>query len=58
VESRQRGQLIAAAALMGTARIAYYMPVLLIAGTVTGLLIGIASNMIITRLKKIDLEKE
>ena len=52
------GQLIAAAALMGTARIAYYMPVLLIASTVTGLLIGIASNMIITRLKKIDLEKE
>lgn len=52
------GQLAAAAFLMSTARIVYYMPVLLVAGTVTGLLIGIAANMIIHRLSRIDLDKE
>lgn len=52
------GQLAAAAVLLGTARIVYYMPVLLIAGTLTGLAIGIAANLIITRLKYIDLDKE
>ena len=52
------GQLAAAAILLGTPRIVYYMPVLLIAGTVTGLLIGIVANMIINRLKKADIDKE
>ncbi len=52
------GQLTAAAILLGTPRIVYYMPVLLIAGTVTGLLIGIVANMIINRLKKADIDKE
>lgn len=47
------GQIIVAAAVMNTVRIVYYFPVLLISGLITGLLIGIVSNIIILRLKKV-----
>jgi len=47
------GQIIVAAIVMDTIRIAYYLPVLLIAGLVTGLLLGIVSKMIIERYQKI-----
>ncbi len=51
------GQIIVAAIIMGTNKIAYYLPVLLVAGTVTGLLIGIAAKLIIERLPDIKSEK-
>ncbi|MCH5321564.1 MAG: Gx transporter family protein [Eubacterium sp.] len=47
------GQLIVAAFVMETIRLAYYLPVLLIAGLITGLLIGIVSKLIIDRFEKI-----
>lgn len=55
--SHNAGQLAAAAVLLGTPAIAYYMPVLLIAGTATGLLIGIVADQIIKRLKRINFDK-
>ncbi len=48
------GQISVAALMMGTTRIAYYLPVLLIAGLVTGFLIGTASKLIIERLPKTE----
>ena len=47
------GQLLMAVILMGTAQIAYYLPVLVITGTVTGVLIGLVSALVINRVKKI-----
>ena len=47
------GQIIAAAVILGTARLVYYLPVLLISGLVTGFLIGLVSGILISRLKKI-----
>lgn len=47
------GQLIAAAIVMQTASIAYYLPVLLLSGAVTGAVIGVVSNLIINRLNKV-----
>ncbi len=47
------GQLLVAAAVMGTSKIVYYLPVLLAAGAVTGLLIGIAAKLITDRINKI-----
>ena len=46
------GQIIAAILWTGTAQIAYYLPVLLISGTIAGTLIGMASGMIVKRLSK------
>lgn len=48
------GQLIVAAIVMQTARIVYYIPVLLIAGLVTGFLMGLISKLVIDRLSKIE----
>lgn len=48
------GQIAVAAIVMSTVRIVYYLPVLLVAGLVTGLLIGIVSKLIIDRLIKIN----
>ncbi len=48
------GQLAAAAVLMGTARIAYYLPVLLVAGLLTGFLNGILAKIITDRIKRTD----
>ena len=47
------GQIIVAAIVLGTARIAYYLPVLLISGMITGLLLGSVGTLIINRLDKI-----
>ncbi len=55
--SHNIGQIAVAAVLMGTYRIAYYLPVLLVAGMVTGLLLGIAARLIISRLEKVDIHK-
>lgn len=48
------GQIIVAAIVMRTARIVYYFPVLLIAGLVTGLLMGIIAKLAIERFTKIN----
>lgn len=48
------GQLIVAVVLTGTSRIAYYLPVLLVAGLITGLLMGIVANLVIDRVNKIQ----
>ncbi len=46
------GQILAAAIIMKTAGIASYLPVLAITGTVAGVLIGIASGILIERTGK------
>ena len=45
------GQLLVALFAVQTARVVYYTPVLMIAGVVTGFLIGIISNEVLKRLK-------
>lgn len=45
------GQIISAIFVLGTASIAYYLPVLLISGVISGAVIGIISGLIIKRLK-------
>lgn len=44
------GQLVVAVLLTETVRIAYYLPVLLAAGFVTGLLMGIVSKLVVDRV--------
>ena len=46
------GQLLVAAYVMQTAKIIYYMPVLLVAGTLAGAAIGILGAMIYRRIDK------
>lgn len=43
------GQIAVAGAVMGTYRIVYYLPVLLVSGAVTGVVIGMLSNIVISR---------
>lgn len=47
------GQLIVAVILTSTVRIAYLVPVLLVAGMVTGLLMGVAAKLVIPRVEAI-----
>lgn len=47
------GQILMAVILMGTAQIAYYLPVLIITGTLTGVGIGLVAALVIDRVKKI-----
>ena len=46
------GQIVAAIFWTGTAQIAFYLPVLLISGTVAGTLIGLLGGMIIKRMER------
>ena len=48
------GQLLAAAIIIHNIRIAYYMPVLMLAGVVCGIVIGLLGAIIIKRVKNID----
>lgn len=48
------GQLIVAMLVVETFSVIYYVPVLLIAGLITGLLIGITANAMLKRLVNID----
>ena len=48
------GQLIVASVIVETFIVMYYVPVLLIAGLVTGLLIGIASDGMLKRLANLE----
>ena len=47
------GQIIVACILMSTAEISYYMPILIITGTVAGIVVGIASHLLIKKTEKI-----
>lgn len=51
------GQIIVAAIIMETSKIAYYLPVLLVAGLLTGLLLGVVSKTVINRFEKINFNK-
>ena len=46
------GQIIAAIFWTGTAQIAFYLPVLLISGTIAGVLIGILAGLMVKKLEK------
>ena len=48
-------QIATACIVMETAQIAYYLPVLLISGTIAGILIGLTAAMILKRLDKMKL---
>lgn len=48
------GQLAGAALVLGTTAIFYYMPFLLVAGIVTGLLVGMSSAYLIRALRRVD----
>ena len=48
------GQLLAAALILDNIRIAFYLPVLLVAGLITGMLIGICSDQIRKRTGRIS----
>lgn len=50
------GQLVVAMLVVETYRVGYYFPVLLMAGVLTGMLIGIVAAEILKRLKNIELE--
>lgn len=51
------GQLAVAMAVVETYRVGYYLPVLLIAGMLTGMLIGVISNEVLKRLKNLNLRE-
>jgi heptaprenyl diphosphate synthase len=52
------GQLTAAAVVLGTSKIYFYLPVLLIAGVVTGVFVGLAARYLIGTLSRIGLFRE
>ncbi len=49
------GQIATACIIMDTAQIAYYLPVLLISGTLAGVVIGFVAALILKRLEKFKL---
>lgn len=49
------GQLAAASFVLGTTKIYYYLPFLLVSGFVTGIFVGIAANMLTASLNRLDL---
>ena len=49
------GQMIVAMVVVETFSVVYYVPVLLVAGLVTGLFIGIAANEMLKRIQNIKL---
>lgn len=54
--SHNLGQLVVAMAAVETYRVGYYFPVLLVAGMLTGLLIGMIANEVLKRLKNIQID--
>lgn len=54
--SHNLGQLAVAMVVVATYRVGYYLPVLLIAGLLTGMLIGIISNEVLKRIRNINLQ--
>ena len=51
------GQICFGALLINNIKLFYYFPVLIIFGTITGIVIGYLSGLIINRLNKINLER-
>ena len=49
--SHNIGQLLVAAAVLGTARLFYYLPALLLSGVVAGTAVGLAGGIIAQRVK-------
>lgn len=49
------GQLIVASIVLGTSKIIFYVPVLVISGAITGFLIGLLAKSIINRLNMLNL---
>jgi heptaprenyl diphosphate synthase len=49
------GQILIAMLVLETSALIYYLPVLLIAGTISGVLIGILAAMIIERIKRFEM---
>lgn len=49
--SHNLGQLLVASAVLGTARLAWYLPVLLVSGTIAGAAIGAAGGVIASRIR-------
>lgn len=49
------GQLVAAALVLGTTGIFYYLPILLVAGVVTGVFVGMATRYLVSSLRRIGL---
>ena len=49
------GQVITAMAIMETSQIIYYLPVLLISGTIAGVVIGLTASLIVKRMERIKL---
>ena len=49
------GQIIIAIIVVSTTSLVYYLPVLIISGTVAGVLIGILGSAILKRLNRIDI---
>lgn len=47
------GQLLAAALVLGTTKIFYYLPFLLVTGVATGIMIGLSTRYLIRSLEKI-----
>lgn len=45
------GQIAAASVIMGTNAVVYYLPYLIISGTLAGIAVGLAANMLILRVK-------
>ena len=49
------GQIATACVVMGTAQIVYYLPVLLISGTIAGVVIGFVAGLLVKKLDKLKL---
>lgn len=45
------GQLLVAVAVLGTVRLGWYLPVLLVSGTLAGIVIGAAGGLVVGRVK-------
>lgn len=52
------GQIVIAILIVENVKIGYYFPVLMITGLITGILIGIVSNILVRRMRKILPELE
>ncbi len=52
------GQLLVAMAVVETLAVAYYVPFLIVAGTVTGAVLGIAGTTLLPYLRRLEEERE
>ena len=52
------GQLVAAMLAVSTYQVGYYLPVLLIAGLVTGALIGLTADAVLRRIRNLDFRQQ